>query len=158
MRRWCALLISLILLTGCTTPSQIYSAYQLRKNAEELVRQADAMILATVGDRSPSYALGGFIYTDTQVSIVHGQGFETGAQITLRRRGGSIHDPGSNTTRAEVVDYLYAFPAKGGEVFLLLKEVGEKYDILDAMPLEGGRPVSDRPEHQVYSAYLNKLK
>lgn len=158
LRRWCALIISLILLTGCTTPSQLYSAYQQRANGEELVRAADAIVLATVGDSLPSYSEGQFIYTDTTVSVVRGREFEAGAQITLKRHGGRIEDPGSNSGTIEFVDYLYFFPAKGGEVFLLLKKVGEKYEIIDAMPLVGGKPMSDRPEHLVYLSQLEKLK
>jgi hypothetical protein len=110
------------------------------------------MALVIVGDTLPSYEMAGRIYTDTQVSVIRGRNVEPGARITLRRAGGST------VSMVEFVSYGYPFPAKGGEVFLLLKRVGEKYEIIDTMPLVGGRPASDSPSNQVYLPYLKSLK
>jgi hypothetical protein len=152
-----ALLLCMLLLTACT-PRALYSAYQERNRAAEDARGADAMALVTVGDFLPSYEMAGRIYTDTQVSVIRGRNVEPGARITLRRGGGTITVPGSNNIRVEHVDNGYSFPAKGGEVFLLLRRVGEKYEIIDAMPLVGGQPASDSPTNQVYLPYLKSLK
>jgi len=67
MGRWFALL-----LTACTTPGQWYSAYQQRRAAEQRLREAGVIVLATVGDQLSSYAEGDDIYTDTLVSVDRG--------------------------------------------------------------------------------------
>ncbi|HYF79665.1 MAG TPA: hypothetical protein VD973_21365 [Symbiobacteriaceae bacterium] len=157
MKRLLALLLAACLLTACT-PRQMYSNYQLRQTAQQLAKRADAMALVTVGDALPSYELGGDVYTDYEVTVVRGQSVKPGDKLKIRRHGGSITVPGTETMRVTTVDYAYHFPEKGGEVFLLLRKVGEKYEIIDAMTLRGGQPTSNRPEHQVYLPYLNSLQ
>jgi hypothetical protein len=157
LRTWLSLLLCMLLLTACT-PRALYSAYQQRSSADEDARGADAMALVTVGDTLPSYEMDGTIFSDTHVSVIRGRKVEPGARITLRRHGGAITVPGSNIERVMHVDYTYSFPAKGGEGFLLLRRVGEKYEIIDAMPLVGGRPAYDSPTNQVYLPYLKSLK
>lgn len=157
MKNWLALLLLMLLLTACT-PRHLYSAYHERNRAEGQVRGADAMALVTVGDNLPSYEMAGRIYTDTQVTVIRGSKLTVGAKITLHRGGGSITDSGGNI-RSEFVSYTYGlFPPKGEEVFLILKQIGEQYEILDLMALKNGRPVSDRPANQVYMSYLDRLK
>lgn len=157
MRHVLTLLLGALLLTACT-PKQMYSAYQLRQTAERLVKSADAMAIVTVGASLPSYEVSGDIYTDVEVSVVRGQKVKPEQKLTIRRPGGTVPVPGTDTAKTLTVDHAYRFPEKGSEVFLLLRRVGTKYEVIDAMPLEGGQPMSDRPEHQVYLPYLNGLK
>jgi len=152
------LLLCTVLLTACATPRQWYSDHPRRHAAEQQLTEADAVVLAAVGDRLPAYEEGEDIYTDTLVSVIRGGDFEEGAQFTLRRPGGKVRVPGTSVEKVLIVDHLYPFPDKGGQVFLLLKQVGEKYDIIDYMALRDGRPVADRPENSVYMRHLGNLE
>jgi hypothetical protein len=98
------------------TPRQLYSAHQERKRAEELLRGADVMALATVDDDLSSCDMAGRIYTDAELSVIRGSNVEARAKITLRRDGGRITVLVSDQTRLEIVSYSYVFPPKGGEV------------------------------------------
>lgn len=150
------LLVCALLLAACT-PGQLRDAYQQRQNAEDLAKGADAAALVTAGDSLPSYVVGGRIYTDVQVLVLRGKGVTAGAAITIRRSGGSIIQP-DGTGRAEFVDYVYRFPQKGEDAFLLLRSIGEKFEVIDAMPVRSGQPTEDRPANAVYLPYVRSLQ
>ncbi|WP_043713060.1 hypothetical protein [Symbiobacterium thermophilum] len=156
MRRWLALLLGAGLLCAGVlyagaAPGEWRSAYQIRRRAAELAQAADVMVLAEVGEQVlPSYPAEGRVYTDTVVSVVRGGGFAAGTELTLRLPGGRTDD------LEVIVDYLHPFPDKGGQVFLLLKEAGEKYDVLAFMELVDGRP--RWPEGRAYMRYLSQLE
>jgi len=60
--------------------------------------------------------------------------------------------------RRLIVAYINPIPDKGRQVFLLLKEDGEKYEIVDLVPLAYGGLASGRPERSVYQRYLDQLE
>lgn len=158
MRALTAVLLSVFMLTACT-PQKLYSNYQQRQTAERLAKGADAVALVTVVDKLPSYEIGREIYTDVEVIVMRGQNVKAGEKLTIRRHGGTVPIPGTNMERSLIVDYIYLFPEKkGSEAFVLLRRVGEKYEIIDAMALQDGQPLMNRPENQVYLPFLNSLE
>ena len=157
MKRLLAMLLAACLLTACS-PRQAYNNFKLRQAAEELAKGANALAYVTVGNRLPAYEMAGSVYTDYVVSVVRGTNVKRGDELTIRRHGGSIAIPGTDQIRLAIVDYIYPFPEQGGDVFLLLRKAGEKYEIIDAMTVREGRPVLNRPEDQVYARYFQTLK
>lgn len=153
------LLVTALLLSGCARPWEgITASVRERQAARETLNTADAIVVGVMGNPGNGYREGDRIYTDYPFQVDRAENAPVGTSITIKMSGGTVSDPATGQSVMEHVDHIVPMPRAGDEAFLLLRKVGEKYVIQDAMVLKAGQPVHDRAANSIYLPLMEALK